>query len=207
MPAGGFCASRHLSLKDRSVPVQPNPVQQNRSRPGASQAGPAGGGREIYEDVLAADKAHVAALHCLGGLAYQMGNLERAVTLIAEAVRINPRIAAADACRGAALNRLDRHNEALAVCKTRSGSSRILPKLTIIAAMPSMAWDVRLKPWPAMTRRSHSGRILPKPGPIAAMPSKNWDTPTGRWPAAPRRLSSSRIMRRVIPTAAMRFMT
>ena len=70
---------------------------------------------KIYEEILAADKAHVAALHCLGGLAYQMGNLERAVTLITDAVRINPKIAAADACRGAALNRLDRHDEALAV--------------------------------------------------------------------------------------------
>jgi tetratricopeptide (TPR) repeat protein len=116
MPAGGFCASRHHSLKDRSAPVQPNPVQAKfQAGLALHKQGRLAEAAKIYEDVLAADKAHVAALHCLGGLAYQMGNLERAVTLIAQAVRINPRIAAADACRGAALNRLDRHDEALAV--------------------------------------------------------------------------------------------
>lgn len=68
---------------------------------------------KIYEEILGTDKGHAAALHCLGGIAYQMGNLERAVTLIAEAVRINPKIAAVDAYRGAALNQLHRHHEAL----------------------------------------------------------------------------------------------
>ncbi len=71
---------------------------------------------KIYEDVLAADKAHFAALHCLGVIAYQTGNLERAVDADSRAVRINPKIAAADPYRGAALNQLDRHEEALAVC-------------------------------------------------------------------------------------------
>jgi len=71
---------------------------------------------KIYEDVLVADKAHFAALHCLGAIAYQTGNLERAVELIDRAVRINPKIAATDPYRGAALNRLNRHQEALAVC-------------------------------------------------------------------------------------------
>jgi tetratricopeptide (TPR) repeat protein len=109
-------ASRHLSLKDRSAPVQPNPVQAKfQAGLALHKQGRLAEAARIYEAVLAADKTHVAALHCLGGVAYQMGNLERAVTLIAEAVRINPRIAAADACRGAALNRLDRHDEALAV--------------------------------------------------------------------------------------------
>jgi tetratricopeptide (TPR) repeat protein len=70
----------------------------------------------IYENILATDKGHVGALHCLGGIAYQTGNLERAVALIAEAARINPAIAAADAYRGAALNQLGRHDEALLVC-------------------------------------------------------------------------------------------
>ena len=70
---------------------------------------------KIYEDVLAADTGHAAALHCLGAIACQTGNPAKAVTLIADAVRINPGIAAADAYRGAALNQLARHDEALAV--------------------------------------------------------------------------------------------
>ncbi len=70
----------------------------------------------LYEEILAADKAHVAALHCLGAIAYQTGSLERAVTLISSAVRINPKIASADPYRSAALNQLGRHDEALAVC-------------------------------------------------------------------------------------------
>src|SRR5580698_218176 len=101
MPAGAKSASRHPSLKDRSVPVQPNPVQAKlQAGLALHKQGRLAEAAKIYEDILAADKAHVAALHCLGSLAYQMGNLERAVTLIAEAVRINPRVAAADACRG-----------------------------------------------------------------------------------------------------------
>ena len=71
---------------------------------------------KVYEDVLIADQTHFAALHCLGAIAYQTGNLERAVELIGQAVRINPKIAASDPYRGAALNQLNRHEEALAVC-------------------------------------------------------------------------------------------
>lgn len=71
---------------------------------------------KAYEDVLAADKMHFAALHCLGAIAYQGGNLEQAVELIGRAVKINPKVAATDPYRGAALNQLDRHEEALAVC-------------------------------------------------------------------------------------------
>jgi tetratricopeptide (TPR) repeat protein len=71
---------------------------------------------KIYEAVLIADKSHFAALHCLGVIAYQTGSFERAVDLIGRAVRINPMIAATDPYRGAALNQLNRHQEALAVC-------------------------------------------------------------------------------------------
>jgi len=70
---------------------------------------------KIYEDVLAADKAHFAALHCLGTIAFQTGELERALDLIGRAVTINPKIAATDPYRSAALNQLNRHAEALAV--------------------------------------------------------------------------------------------
>src|SRR6185312_1629165 len=70
---------------------------------------------KIYEDVLAADKAHFAALHCLGTIAFQTGELERALDLIGRAVTINPKIAATDPYRNAALNQLNRHAEALAV--------------------------------------------------------------------------------------------
>ena len=80
------------------------------------QQGKLGEAAKIYEDVLRADKTHFAALHCLGGIAYQTGNLERAVELIDRAVRINPKIAATDPYRSAALNQLNRHEEALAVC-------------------------------------------------------------------------------------------
>jgi tetratricopeptide (TPR) repeat protein len=104
------------ALKDGPAPTQPNSVQAKfQAGLKLHKQGQLAEAAKIYEDILAADKAHVAALHCLGGIAYQMGNLERAVTLIADAVRINPRIAAADAYRGAALNRLNRHDEALAV--------------------------------------------------------------------------------------------
>ena len=70
----------------------------------------------LYEAVLASDKSHFAAMHCLGAIAYHTGNLEKAVTLIADAVRLNPKIAQADVYRSAALNQLGRHEEALAVC-------------------------------------------------------------------------------------------
>lgn len=70
---------------------------------------------KVYEDILIADKAHFGALHCLGAIAYQKGQLERAVELIGRAVKINPMIAATDPYRGVALNQLNRHEEALAV--------------------------------------------------------------------------------------------
>ncbi len=96
----------------------PNPVLQAKFKTGLTlqQQGKLAEAARLYEDILAADKTHVAALHCLGAIAYQTGNLERAVTLIANAVRINPKIASADPYRGAALNQLNRHEEALAIC-------------------------------------------------------------------------------------------
>ncbi len=71
---------------------------------------------KLYEDVISLDGANFAALHGLGAIAYQTGNLEKSVTLIARAVQINPRLAAGDPYRSAALNQLGRHEEALAVC-------------------------------------------------------------------------------------------
>src|ERR1700691_178654 len=127
MPAGGFCASRHHSLKDRSVPVQPNPVQAKfQAGLALHKQGRLAEAAKIYEDVLAADKAHVAALHCLGGVAYQMGNLESAVT-----PRSTGSISMTRPLRS----------------RTRpSGSSRISPKPIIIAATLFMAWGVSRKP-------------------------------------------------------------
>src|ERR1700760_3668895 len=81
---------------------------------GLHQQGRLADAARIYEEILGADRQHFAALHCLGAIAYQSGDLEKSVTLISDAVRINPRIAASDPYRGAALNQLNRHAEALA---------------------------------------------------------------------------------------------
>jgi tetratricopeptide (TPR) repeat protein len=101
-----------------AAPGQLNPSLQAKFKSGLGlqQQGRLAEAAKLYEDILAADKAHVPALHCLGAIAYQTGNLERAVSLISSAVRINPMVAAADPYLGAALNQLGRHQEALAVC-------------------------------------------------------------------------------------------
>lgn len=95
--------------------AEPNPVQAKfQAGLALHRQGRLVEAATIYQEVLAANKAHAGALHCLGTIAYQTGDLERAVTLIDRAVRANPKIAAADACRGAALNQLNRHDQALA---------------------------------------------------------------------------------------------
>lgn len=71
---------------------------------------------KLYEEVIGQDNGNFAALHGLGVIAYQTGNLEKSVGLISRAVQINPKIAAGDPYRSAALNQLGRHDEALAVC-------------------------------------------------------------------------------------------
>jgi tetratricopeptide (TPR) repeat protein len=71
---------------------------------------------KLYDEIIGQDKAHFAALHGLGAIAYQTGNLQKSVDLISRAVQINPGIAAGDPYRSAALNQLGRHEEALAVC-------------------------------------------------------------------------------------------
>jgi len=71
---------------------------------------------KLYEEVAGQDQANFAALHGLGAIAYQTGNLEKSVALIARAVQLNPNIAAGDPYRSAALNQLGRHQEALALC-------------------------------------------------------------------------------------------
>jgi tetratricopeptide (TPR) repeat protein len=95
-----------------------NPAMQAKFKTGLAlqQQGKLAEAARLYEDILAADKTHFAALHCLGTIAYQTGNFERAVTLIASAVRINTKVASADPYRGAALNQLNRHDDALLVC-------------------------------------------------------------------------------------------
>jgi len=98
------------------APADPSPQAKFKTGLALQQQGRLAEAAKLYEDILVADKAHFAALHCLGAIAYQTGNLERAVALISNAVRINPKIAAADPYLGAALNQLTRHEEALAVC-------------------------------------------------------------------------------------------
>jgi tetratricopeptide (TPR) repeat protein len=83
---------------------------------GLHQQGRLSEAAKIYEEILGADRRHFAALHCLGAIHFQTGNLEKSVALISDAVRINPNIAATDVYRGAALNQLNRHSEALAAC-------------------------------------------------------------------------------------------
>ena len=69
---------------------------------------------EIYTEILRADPRHFEAMHALGIVRYQCGELENAEQLIAEAVRINPRASDALYNRGSLLLRLERLNEALA---------------------------------------------------------------------------------------------
>src|ERR1700722_8604254 len=109
----GISGDKILMSGFNGAPAQLNPSLQAKFKSGLAlqQQGRLAEAARLYEDILAADQTHFAALHCLGAIGYQTGNLERGVTLISNAVRINPKIAAADPYRGAALNQLGRHEE------------------------------------------------------------------------------------------------
>ena len=66
-----------------------------------------------YSLVLAAEPDHVDALHRLGVLFIQTGQLDQAIALIRRAVEIQPRVAIAHGNLSNALNSLGRHDEAL----------------------------------------------------------------------------------------------
>ncbi|HXJ01959.1 MAG TPA: tetratricopeptide repeat protein [Micropepsaceae bacterium] len=68
----------------------------------------------IYSEILKQQPAHFEALHALGVLRYQAGDLLAAERLIAEALLINPGAADAHYNRGSLLLKLNRHEEALA---------------------------------------------------------------------------------------------
>jgi predicted O-linked N-acetylglucosamine transferase (SPINDLY family) len=67
-----------------------------------------------YVEVLRQEPHYFDALHLLGVVALQTRRTERAVELIAKAIKINPTVAAAHSNLGSALNALKRHAEALA---------------------------------------------------------------------------------------------
>ena len=68
----------------------------------------------IYQQVLEAQPLHFDALHLLGVIAYQSGDLPRALDLMDKAMVVNPRDAASHGNRGAVLKALGRWDEALA---------------------------------------------------------------------------------------------
>ena len=67
---------------------------------------------QIYGDILSAEPKNFEALHALGILRYQCGDLEQAERLIGEAVAVNPRAADALYNRGSLLLKLRRFEEA-----------------------------------------------------------------------------------------------
>ena len=70
--------------------------------------------KAVYEQVLIKQPKHFDALHLLGVICKQMGNVALAEDLIAKAIAVNPNVAAAYSNRGNALKDLKRLEEALA---------------------------------------------------------------------------------------------
>lgn len=77
------------------------------------QAGRLAEAKQHYDAVLAVNPGHFGALHRLGVLCIQTGQLEQGVELIKRAVAIKPDAAAAYGDLATALNSLKRHDEAL----------------------------------------------------------------------------------------------
>lgn len=77
--------------------------------------------RALYERILAADAAHVDALHLLGVLAYQAGRSDVAAGLIGRALAIEPRFAEAQDNLGNALLNLGKVADA-AECHARAAA-------------------------------------------------------------------------------------
>src|SRR5262249_14396006 len=72
-----------------------------------------------YREILAIDPNHADSLHLLGGIAYQIGRNEQAVTLIGRAIVLNDRVPAFHNNIGLALHALGHAQEA-AVHYTRA---------------------------------------------------------------------------------------
>ena len=66
-----------------------------------------------YQEILQQEPTHTGALHLLGVVALQTRRTQRAVELIAKAIRLNPNVAPAHSNLGDGLNDLKRHAEAL----------------------------------------------------------------------------------------------
>jgi tetratricopeptide (TPR) repeat protein len=78
------------------------------------QRGDLQGARLIYEEILKVQPKHFDALHLLGVIAAQTQNPQKAVDLIAKAIKINPNHAATYCNRATALKELKRFDAALA---------------------------------------------------------------------------------------------
>jgi predicted O-linked N-acetylglucosamine transferase (SPINDLY family) len=70
---------------------------------------------QLYQQILQAEPQHVAALHLLGVIAYQMGRHDRAIEYIRDALRLQPDLAEAHSNLGNALKAQGKLDEA-AVC-------------------------------------------------------------------------------------------
>ena len=82
------------------------------------QAGSLAEAEQIYEAVLAMEPGHPDALHLLGVVAVQRGEVERAHDLLSRARRISPHSPEAHANHAAVLKALGRYEEALAAYDT-----------------------------------------------------------------------------------------
>jgi tetratricopeptide (TPR) repeat protein len=80
------------------------------------QAGRLAEAKQHYDAALAVNPHHFSALHLLGVLCIQTGQLEQGVELIRRAIGIKPDVAAAYGDLATALNSLKRHDEALWSC-------------------------------------------------------------------------------------------
>src|SRR5262245_3792245 len=66
----------------------------------------------LYEQALAADRSHVAALHLLGVIRFQQGDPARAADLIGRAAKLRPGVAVIHAHLAEVSQALGRHGQA-----------------------------------------------------------------------------------------------
>jgi predicted O-linked N-acetylglucosamine transferase (SPINDLY family) len=80
----------------------------------AHRMGDLAGAARAYAAVLKANPRHFQALYLLGFVHFQSGQYERAEQLMADAIRLDPKVADVHYNRGCALQALQRYEEALA---------------------------------------------------------------------------------------------